>query len=202
MWIVPTLLLHPINLLFISKDKQFISTFFVPRRNSENFWPSFVVKIRINVPLSDAVANNVPSLLIAIHAILESWAGITDIFSHFLVISPRKTWPWDSYGKAKINLVLLSPLDIPKIPKGLSKVFIIAIVTKLLISKCPSKEKKLQKNEIIEKINKIITDDEKKKSIDVIKQIINEYENNNDYDNDENDDEEEEYDCDEVYDEF
>ena len=75
-------------------------------------------------------------------------------------------------------------------------------LTKLLKSKCPSTEKKLQKNEIIEKINTIITDDEKKKSIDVIKQIINEYENNNDYDNDENDDEEEEYECDEVYDEF
>ena len=72
-------------------------------------------------------------------------------------------------------------------------------LTKLLISKCSSTEKELQKNEIIETINKIITDDEKKKSIDVIKQIINEYENNNDYDEY---DDEEEYESDEEYDEF
>ena len=67
-------------------------------------------------------------------------------------------------------------------------------LTKLLISSVSSEEKNLQKSLIINEINTIISEEEKKKSISIIKEIINEFEDNIKYE-DEYDDE---YDYDEC----
>ena len=72
MWTVPTSLIHPKKILFGEKVIQIIETLFVPRLKTEIFSPLFKLKRRINVPISDDVANNVPFLFIARQAIFDS----------------------------------------------------------------------------------------------------------------------------------
>jgi hypothetical protein len=54
-----------------------------PRRNWYSLWPSGTENTRIIVPLSEAVASRVPSLLSVMHASGERCASMTFIASNF-----------------------------------------------------------------------------------------------------------------------
>lgn len=54
-----------------------------PRRNWYSLWPSGTEKMRMMVPLSEAVASKVPSLFSAMSARGERWASMTLIASSF-----------------------------------------------------------------------------------------------------------------------
>ncbi|GMF59860.1 unnamed protein product [[Candida] boidinii] len=66
------------NLLSELKDNEYILVGYVPLLNWYNLTPVLTEKIRIIVPLSDAVANNKPSLLNAIAANEVLCASMTD----------------------------------------------------------------------------------------------------------------------------
>ena len=72
------------KILFGEKVIQFIVTVVEPRLKVVILSPFCIEKSLINVPLSEAVASKVPSLLIDIEANLDSWAFIIFEFLLFL----------------------------------------------------------------------------------------------------------------------
>ena len=64
---------------------QFIETFFVPLLKAVIFSPTGIVKILMRVPLSEAVANKVPHLLIDIQAKDDSCA-FNNFFWHIVLL--------------------------------------------------------------------------------------------------------------------
>lgn len=83
-------------------------TWCVPRRNSANFVPSFVSKIRINVPRSPAVASRVPWIFSAKHVTADSCAiissGVRSVFAKSTICAVPLQYQNKRQRKLKIGI--------------------------------------------------------------------------------------------------
>ena len=99
MWIVPWSELAASHMPSLSKDKEQMFAFFIPRRNSwkcvPTCWsPCGDVKNSLKmVPTSEAVTRILPSLVSAITSIEESWA-LKLVFVLFSLYKATRTWPF------------------------------------------------------------------------------------------------------------
>ena len=127
--IVPLSLVHAKNLDWGSKAMLYIVAFSVPLLNSWTKVPSSILNKRSKVPLSEAVAKRVPSLLMERHAIWDSCAFNKDVSGFWELYDLIRTYPFDLSGYAMIVSSIFA--DIATTPFGFWKVSMISIFSKV-----------------------------------------------------------------------